>query len=744
MGVDPTSGPTTFIWGTNVSVEETQRAFHDFFDEFVDLDRPTDGPFYHAYLERLLESEEFAVNLDCSHIKFYDERLYNKLVNFPQEVVPIADLAVHELYLRLHPESDGEELGGKRFTVRCFNLGREDRLRDLDPNDINKLVSIKGMVTRTSSVIPDLYMAFFECTVCATTQEVFISRGEIAEPQICSNTSCQAKQAMQIVHNRSKFSDKQIVRIQEAPEHIPEGETPQTCSMCAWEGLVDTAKPGDRVEVTGVYRAVPLRVNPRQRSVRSIYKTYVDIVHVKKLDKAKRMANESDEGASERFYSEFEEGNELDSAKNARVEELLKLSQEPHLYDRLCRALAPSVWEMDDVKRGVLLQLFGGTHKTLDAESTGGSKRRGEINVLLMGDPGTSKSQLLQYVHKVAPRGIYTSGKGSSAVGLTAYVTKDPETREFVLESGALVLSDRGVCCIDEFDKMSDGARSILHETMEQQTVSVAKAGIICSLNARTCVLASANPIDSKYDPSKTVIENINLTPTLLSRFDLIYLILDKPNERTDRQLATHLLQLYQPDRQPDTTLIPQRTLMEYISYARKEVQPRLSDAAADQLIAEYVSLRKQGTSMGGERTTRVITATPRQLESLVRMSEAHARMRLSDWVEPEDVDEAVRLMKVATQSAATDPTTGTIDMDLITTGRSAAARTLAAQLAEALREKFGAMGAQTMRLDDVRAMCLDDTGLDVPVAELREALSQLERDGVVRMMRQNTVAILG
>ena len=740
-----TSGPTTFIWGTNVSVEETQKAFHDFFDEFVDSDRPTDGPFYHAYLERLLESDEFAVNLDCSHIRSYDEQLYNKLLAFPQEVVPIADLAVHELYLRLHPDSDGAELNGKRFTVRCFNLGREDRLRDLDPNDINKLVSIKGMVTRTSSVVPDLYMAFFECSVCATAQEVFIQRGEIAEPQVCTNTACQAKQAMRLVHNRSKFADKQIVRIQEAPEHIPEGETPQTCSMCAWEGLVDTAKPGDRVEITGVFRAVPLRVNPKQRTVRSIYKTYVDIVHVRKLDKSKRLQQEREDVTStEQFYAEFEEGNELESATAQRVEELKALATRPDLYDQLSRALAPSVWELDDVKKGVLLQLFGGTHKQLDAESTGGSKRRGEINVLLMGDPGTSKSQLLQYVHKVAPRGIYTSGKGSSAVGLTAYVTKDPETREFVLESGALVLSDRGVCCIDEFDKMSDGARSILHETMEQQTVSVAKAGIICSLNARTCILASANPISSKYDPSKSVIENINLTPTLLSRFDLIYLILDKPNERTDRQLATHLLALYQPDARSSVGVVSQRTLMEYISYARKEVQPRLSDAAADQLIAEYVQLRKQGTTMSGGRESRVITATPRQLESLVRLSEAHARMRLSPWVEPLDVEEAIRLMKVATQSAATDPTTGTIDMDLITTGRSAAARTLAAQLAEALREKFGGMGATTMRVDELRAMCLDETGLDVPINELREALSQLEREGSVRMLRQNTVAILG
>ena len=452
-----TSGPTTFIWGTNVSVEETQKAFADFFDEYIDPDRPTDGPFYHAYLAKLLERDDFAVNLDCSHVKSYDERLYSKLLNFPQEVVPIADLAVHELYQRLHPDSD-EDLGGKRFTVRCFKLDRDDRLRDLDPNDINKLVSIRGMVTRTSSVIPDLYMAFFECSVCSTPQEVFVSRGEIAEPQICINTACQAKNSMRIIHNRSKFADKQIVRLQEAPEHIPEGETPQTCSMCAWEGLVDTAKPGDRVEVTGVFRAVPLRVNPKQRTVRSIYKTYVDIVHIRKLDNSKRMATETNDVTdTEAFHCEFEEGNELESAAQQRIDEIREVAQRPDLYDLLSRALAPSVWEMDDVKRGVLLQLFGGTHKQLDQETTGGQKRRGEINVLLMGDPGTSKSQLLQYVHKVAPRGIYTSGKGSSAVGLTAYVTKDPETREFVLESGALVLSDRGVCCIDEFDKMSDG-----------------------------------------------------------------------------------------------------------------------------------------------------------------------------------------------------------------------------------------------------------------------------------------------
>ena len=190
-GVDDgiSSGPSTFIWGTNVSVEETTRSFTDFFEEYVDPDRPTDGPFYHAYLRRLLEREEFAVNLDCSHVRAYDPSLYKKLVSFPQEVVPIADLAVHELYLRMYPDSDGEELDGKRFTVRCFNLGKDDRLRDLDPNDINQLISIKGMVTRTSAIIPDLYMAYFECSVCQTAQEV--SR----RPQAATAGSCAAAAA---------------------------------------------------------------------------------------------------------------------------------------------------------------------------------------------------------------------------------------------------------------------------------------------------------------------------------------------------------------------------------------------------------------------------------------------------------------------------------------------------------------------------------------------------------------------
>jgi DNA replication licensing factor MCM7 len=491
-------------------------------------------------------------------------------------------------------------------------------VRKIEATHIGKLVTVEGVVIRSTSVKPSITVATYACDTCGSEvyQEV---TGPTFMPKVqCESEACvlnRRKGRLHLQTRGSKFERFQELKIQEMSHAVPTGSIPRTMTIQCIGATTRQAVPGDQITVSGIFLPVPY-TGYRAMRAGLLSETYLE---AQTITKAKK-------GHKEQVLSDDQ------------IAEIEDLSQQEDLYDRLAASMAPAIYGHDDIKKALLLLLVGGVERDL----ADGMHIRGDINICLMGDPGVAKSQMLKAVVALAPRGIYTTGRGSSGVGLTAAVTRDTFSGELILEGGALVLADNGVCAIDEFDKMDESDRTAIHEVMEQQTVSIAKAGITTQLNARASILAAANPLWGRYDPKKSAAQNINLPPALLSRFDLLFLMLDRPDHESDLKLAKHITYVHQNNDFPPLlhTPVERELLRHYIGEARQH-QPFISKEITETIVGMYIHMREDSTKASAKQSY----TTARTLLGILRLSTAYARLRMADEVHESDVHEAVRLM---------------------------------------------------------------------------------------------------
>jgi len=648
------------------------------FEDFFSSDKYKDKIF--EALEKY--PDERSIVVDYTDLEMFYADLADLLIEKPEEVIKAAQKAIRNI----DPLKKNADLN-----IRFEKIRNNIQLKDLRSKYIGKFVAVDGIVRKTDEIRPRIINATFECRSCMRLHEVKQQTSLISEPAICQE--CGGR-SFRLLQEESEFMDIQYTKMQEPLENLSGGEQPRQISIILEDDLVDSLVPGDVVRITGSYKTV--RDEKTKRFITYIYGNYI-----------------------EPLEQEFEELNITPEDEK----EIKKLAKDPKIYDKIINSTAPSIQGYREVKEAIALQLFGGSAKELEDKT----RIRGDIHILIVGDPGIGKSQMLKFVSKLAPRGIYTSGKGTSGVGLTAAAVRD-EFGGWSLEAGALVLGDRGNVCVDELDKMRAEDRSAIHEALEQQTISIAKAGIMATLNSRCSVLAAANPKYGRFDQYKSIAEQIELPSTILSRFDLTFVVEDKPNIENDKKLASHILKIHK-----DHSIhfeIEAELLRKYIAYARRDIHPKLTDEAISILQEFYVGMRKGGA----EDEDSPVPITARQLEALVRLSEAHARIRLSELVTYDDATRAINLQQKCLKQVGLDPETGKIDIDKVE-GRTPKSdrekMRLIPQVIKELQDEYGDQAPKSIILTELK----ERLNMDEEKAE--SMLNQLRRAGVIYVPKQ-------